>query len=170
MNTVEHVSLLHVGESSGYRPRNGIAGSFGSTTSNFLRNCQTDFQSCCTSLQSRQQWKSVPLSTHPLQHLQSPEFFIFWLMWGRTSGFFFICISLLIKDVEHFFRCFSAIQYSSVENSLFSSEPYFLMGLKFHFLIVFVWGCGGWEGRSHAQHQDLNHFSVQGHWKTMTLI
>jgi hypothetical protein len=38
---------------------------------------------------------------------------------------FLICISLMIKDVEHFFRCFSAIHYSSVENSLFSSVPYF---------------------------------------------
>jgi hypothetical protein len=33
-----------------------------------------------------------------------------------------ICISLMIKDAEHFFRCFSAIRYSSGENSLFSSE------------------------------------------------
>jgi hypothetical protein len=33
------------------------------------------------------------------------------------------------KDAEHFFRCFSAIRYSSGENSLFSSEPHFLMGL-----------------------------------------
>jgi hypothetical protein len=33
--------------------------------------------------------------------------------------------SLTIKDVEHFFRCFSAIQYSSIENFLFSSEPHF---------------------------------------------
>jgi hypothetical protein len=44
-----------------------------------------------------------------------------------------ICISLMIKYVEHFFRCFSAIPYSSVENSLFSSVPHFLMWL-FEFL------------------------------------
>jgi hypothetical protein len=36
-----------------------------------------------------------------------------------------ICISLMIKDAEHFFRCFSAIRwYSSGENSLFSFEPH----------------------------------------------
>ena len=40
-----------------------------------------------------------------------------------------ICISLMIKDVEHFFRCFFAIWYSSGEKSLFSSEAYILMGL-----------------------------------------
>jgi hypothetical protein len=42
---VEHVSFLLVGTSSGYMPRRGIAGSSGSTMSNFLRNRQTDFQS-----------------------------------------------------------------------------------------------------------------------------
>jgi hypothetical protein len=36
----------------------------------------------------------------------------------------------MIKDAEHFFRCFSAIRYSSGENSLCSSEPHFLMGLS----------------------------------------
>jgi hypothetical protein len=40
-----------------------------------------------------------------------------------------ISISLMIKDGEHVFKCFSAIQDSSVENSLFSSVPYFLIGL-----------------------------------------
>jgi hypothetical protein len=41
---VEHVCLLHVGASSGYRLRSGIAEFSDSMISNFLRNCQTDFQ------------------------------------------------------------------------------------------------------------------------------
>jgi hypothetical protein len=76
MNIVEQVSLLHVVASSGNMPRNSIAGSSGSTMSNFLRNHQIDFQSGCTSLQSHQQWGSVPLSPHPCEHLLSPELLI----------------------------------------------------------------------------------------------
>ena len=38
MNIVEYVSLLQVGESSGYMPRSGIAVSSGSTMSSFLSN------------------------------------------------------------------------------------------------------------------------------------
>jgi hypothetical protein len=44
-----------------------------------------------------------------------------------------ICISLMIKDAEHFFRYFSFIRYSSVGNSLFNSIPHLLIGL-FDFL------------------------------------
>ena len=44
INIVEHVALLYVGASFGYVPRSGIAGYSGNTISNFLRNCQTDFQ------------------------------------------------------------------------------------------------------------------------------
>jgi hypothetical protein len=127
MNIVEHVSLLPVGASSGYMPRRGIAGSSGSTVPNFLRNRQTDFQSGCTSLQFHQQWRSVPLSPHPRQHLLSSEFLILAILSGVRWNLkvVLIYISLMIKDVEHFFRCFSAIRYSSGENSLFSSEPHF---------------------------------------------
>jgi hypothetical protein len=126
MNIVKHVSFLPVGTSSGYMPRRGIAGSSGSIMSNFLRNCQTDFQSGCTSLQSNQQWRSVPLSPHPHQHLLSPEFLILAILTGVRWNLRVVlsCISMMIKDVEHFLRCFSAIQYSSGENSLFSSEPH----------------------------------------------
>jgi hypothetical protein len=81
MNIVEHV-LFPVVSSSGYMPRRGIAGSSGSIMSNFLRNPQTDFQSGCTSLQSHQQWRSVALSPHPHQHLQSPEFLILAILTG----------------------------------------------------------------------------------------
>jgi len=79
MTIVEHLSLLYIGASFGYMPRRGIAGSTGSSMSNFLRNLQTDFQSGSTSLQSQQQWRSVPLSPHPSQCLLSPEFFFFYL-------------------------------------------------------------------------------------------
>jgi hypothetical protein len=128
MNIVEHVFLLYVGISSGYMPRRGIAGSSSSTMSNFLRNHQTDFQSSCTSLQSHQQWRHVPLSLHPCQHLLSLEFLILALLTGVRWNLrvVLICISLIIRDVEHFFfRCFSALWHSSVENSLFSSVPHF---------------------------------------------
>jgi hypothetical protein len=46
------VSLLHVGSTSGFMPRSGIAGSSCSIMSKFLRNGQTDFHNGCTSLQS----------------------------------------------------------------------------------------------------------------------
>jgi hypothetical protein len=82
MNIVEHVFLLPVGMSSGYMPRRGIARSSSNTMSNFLRKHQTDFQSVCTSLQSHQQWRSVPLSPHPCQHLLSPKFFILAILTG----------------------------------------------------------------------------------------
>jgi hypothetical protein len=36
VNIVKYVSLLHVGASSGYMPRSGIAGYSGGTMSNFL--------------------------------------------------------------------------------------------------------------------------------------
>jgi hypothetical protein len=42
-------------------PRRGISVSSSSAMSSFLRNCHTDFQSGCRSLQSHQQWRSVPL-------------------------------------------------------------------------------------------------------------
>ena len=128
MNTVVHVSLLNVGVSLGSMPRKRIIGSSISTMSNFLRNCQTDFQSGCTSLQPHQQWRSVPLSPHPCQHLLSPEFFILafvtGVMWNLRVVL--IYISLLTRDVEHFCRYFWAIRYSLVENSLFSSVTHFL--------------------------------------------
>ena len=82
MNVVDHVSLLHGRESTGYMPMSGIVGSSGSVMPSFQRNSKTDFQSACTNLQPHQQWRSVPLSLHPLQHLLSPEFLILAILTG----------------------------------------------------------------------------------------
>jgi hypothetical protein len=84
VNIVEHVSLLHTGACSGYMLRSGIAWSSGSPVSSFLRNGPTDFQ-----------------------HLLLPEFLILAILTGVRVVF--ICIFLMTKDVEHFFRCFEAI-------------------------------------------------------------
>ena len=91
MNIMEHVFVLPVGISSGYMPRRDIAGSSGSTMSNLLRKHQTDFQSGCTSLQSHQQWRSVPLSPHPYQHLL--RLFFFFLETG------FLCVALTVLEL-----------------------------------------------------------------------
>jgi hypothetical protein len=119
VNIVEHVSILHVGASSGYILRSGIAGFSDSNMSNFLRNYQTDFQSGCISLQSHQQWRSAPLSPQPCHHLLSPEHLILVILTGVRWNLRVVLIwfSLMIKDIEHIFRCFSAICYSLVENS-----------------------------------------------------
>ena len=37
-----------------------------------------------------------------------------------------LCISLMTKEFEHFFRCFLAILDYTIENSLFSSVTHFL--------------------------------------------
>ena len=34
------------------------------------------------------------------------------------------CVSLMTKDVGHFLRCFSAIQYASVENFCLFCNPF----------------------------------------------
>jgi hypothetical protein len=71
-------------------------------------------------LQFHQQWRSAPLSPHPSQHLLSPEFLILSILTGMRWNLrvVLICISLVTKDVKHFFRCFLDIRVSSVDNSL----------------------------------------------------
>ena len=107
MNTGVHVSLSLL-VSLVCMPSSGIAGSYGSSLSSFIRDLHTVLRSGCPRLHSRQQCKKVPFSPHPFQYALFVEFWIAAILTNMRWYLIVvsICIFLIVVMLSIFFLLF----------------------------------------------------------------
>ena len=128
MNIWVHVSFSRK-VLSGYMPKSGTAGSYGSSIFSFLTYLHSVFHSGYANL-------------HPYQQCVICDLLMMAILTGVRWYLIvvLICISLKISDVEHFFMCLLAICMSSLEQCFFRSFAHFSIGLLVLFFLFLFFG------------------------------
>ena len=126
MNTGVHASFWTI-VLSGYIPRSRTAGSYARVYFQFSEEPPYYFLQCVYQLYFHQECRTVSFSPYPPQHLLFVEFLMMVILtgvrWYLTVAF--ICISLIISDVDYLFMSLLDICMSSLEKCLPRSSAIF---------------------------------------------